>query len=285
MNNFSMSSAWSQGFGFVKDNLVTCLIFAAIAVIVPQLLQVAAIGGSAATMMSDPITMGGLDNMASMMGVLGLVSILGAVIQYGMYFAAWRKGLQDVPMGSAIIYGLIAGLTSLLAAILIALILMLPLLLFVGGSVAAMTGGGDPLGGSGAAGLGLFAIIATIAWFLFFIWFMARTIAAGPWMADNGAYNPFTGLANSWRMTGQGQWAIFGYLLLLFIGALIIALIFGGMLGVGMLGMMGGDPTAAFGIATLFGMVVGIPLTLVYIAIPVGIYLNLREEDSASIFG
>jgi hypothetical protein len=287
MNQFSMGNAWSLGFGFIRDNLVMCLILAAIGVIVPQVLQIAFIGGSAASMMADPTTLGvgGIEAMASMMGFLGIITIVGAVITYATYFAAWRNGLHQVGMVSALIYGAIAAITSLLAAILIGFILILPFALVLGGLVGISAGSGM---GSGV-GTGLFTIVLMIAWFLFLLWFVARTIAAGPWMADNASYNPFTGLANSWRMTGPGQWAIFGYVVLLFIAVMIITLIITAVTGLGAFGMMSGMgdgmSAASLGIIGIFSAVITIPLTLVYLAVPMGVYLNLREEDNAAIFG
>ena len=292
MSNFNMAAAFSSGFAFVKENLVLCLIMAAIGVIVPQVMQLMVIGSDMAALM-NPQSMagaGGLAAMASLGASFFLVSIIGVIIQYGTMFAAWRGGLDnDVPLMSALVYGLIAGATSLIAIILVGIATVVPLFLIVGGSMGALISGGGEMPGAGTFA---FAGLAVLLWALFMVWLSGRLIASGPWMADNASYNPFTGLANAWRLSAQGQWAIFGYLLLLLLVYLVFAFIIGIVTGASAAGAMmtgGADPAAGFGqimtISTIIGIVVGIPIALVGYAITMGIYLSLRESNTESIFG
>ena len=153
---------------------------------------------------------------------------------------------------------------------------------------ALISGGGEMPG----AGTFAFAGLAVLLWALFMVWLSGRLIASGPWMADNASYNPFTGLANAWRLSAKGQWAIFGYLLLLLLVYLVFAFIIGIVTGASAAGAMmtgGADPAAGFGkimtISTIIGIVVGIPIALAGYAITMGIYLSLRESNTESIFG
>ncbi len=290
MRDFNMGTAWSDGFAFLKDNIQLCLIMAAIGVIIPNILNLVLVGGGIQSILNPEVFASGATSIAEMSSIVGVIffsATFGIIIQYGSYFAAWRGGLDnDVPLPQAILYGLIAGTTGIVAMILVGIIASLPLLLLFGGVMSSFSGGaGNP--GVGSIGI---TVLMVIAWFVFIIWLCARLIISGPWMADNASYNPFTALVNAWRMSAPGQWAIFGYLILLTIVYVVFAGIIGGVTGLAPFSAMSGaNPAAALNpftiMSTIIGIIVGIPLALVGMAIPMGIYLSMRETDTESIFG
>jgi hypothetical protein len=133
----------------------------------------------------------------------------------------------------------------------------------------------DPAGVAGLGG-GLIALIV-IAYLLFYIayfWFYGRLVAAGPVMAAERSFNPFSALAQSWRQTGPSQWVVLGFqLIVLFVPLFIVGFI------LGFTGAMSGT-----GLASGIGVVGGLFIVLLYVVmIFVGLalpYAVFRETSN-----
>ncbi len=289
MKNFTIGEAWSQGMAFLSAHFRMILIYVAAGVLIPQILQLAILGGSMDQLFNPQAMMANGGDPMAMFAGLGagffLIAIVGNIIQSASYYAAWRHGMSngtEEPAG-AVLYGLGAGAMSLLAQIalvvLLVIVIALPIGLLVGFGAA---GGGSP------AAMGGLALVLVPLLLVFFLWIAARLSCLGPAMADARSINPLYGITTSWQLTRASQWSIVGYLVVLMVAALVLFMVVGLVAGIGMAGAMaagGGEPGTGVMLTTLIvAFVIGIPIALAYVAIPAGIYRALVSNDASDVF-
>ncbi len=277
MNKISISQAWSYATGFFSGQGANhAILLIGVGIVVPLILQFALGGGTA---MVDPMTMatgGGLMAMGAFAMVLALVNY---ILQMGSYFASWRIGLTNggEPLGSALVFGLVAALPVLLLTLVVALVLGLIMFMIFGSAFMAMASGGEP---SNPGSILLFIFL----FFIFLLWLASRLSCTGPVMADRRTFNVLTGLIESWRMTAASQWKIFGYFILLGVALLVIFTILGMIVGVSMFaggGVPGGGSLVGLAVG---GLLMGIPIAYLQVAVPAGIYRALGGARPADVF-
>jgi hypothetical protein len=294
MAAFSLNDAWNEGVAFVRNNLQTVAIWAAIGAVIPALLQLVILGGVAGQQALMQQMIAGGEAGAALTaagGGLIVVAIISQIVTFGSYFGAWRMGLarEAVAPPQAATYALGASLLSLLLMIAVILILAIALVIPLGvlgafGAERGSTGGGVGL----LAGIGI-ALLLFLLIIPLFLWLSARLAVFGPVMAEAGSINPLFGFAQSWRMTRDSQWAILGYLVLLFIALIVLGLIIGLISGVGMMATGGLSTTGQIGtgsliFSTVLGLIFAVPLAMVYIAVPAGIYRALQPDTTSDVF-
>lgn len=288
MTNFSIGEAWSQGMAFLSAHFRMTLLFVTAGVLIPIILQMALLGGTMETLFTPERMMANPNDPFAMFAGLGaaffLVIIVGSIIQSASYFASWRHGLsggQEEPAG-AIVYGLGASALWLVAQLVLIVVMVLVIALPIG----LIAGFGAASGGSPML-IGVAALILVPLLLLFILWISARLICVGPAMADARSMNPLFGLSQSWQMTRASQWPIVGYLVVLFIAAMVVLTVISLIAGIGAAGAMaaGGQDSAGFMIVTIIsGVLLGIPMALAYVAIPAGIYRTLVPNDAGDVF-
>lgn len=155
----------------------------------------------------------------SIAGPLYLLGIV-AVIVSGAMLAAWNAILAELREGyvSELMYGMVAGTAYLIGNIIvyfgIGLLAVAPIAATIG--IAEWNGLG---GGFVAAGYRL-------ALSLLGSWIGARLCLAGAIMGAGGKLEPFSAFAESWRLTREAQWRLFGFY---FAWGLVVGAALGGL--------------------------------------------------------
>lgn len=216
--------------------------------------------------------------MLAMMGQFMLFYLIALVVVYGISLSIWRHGMtngQD-PVFSNLGWAMLGGVTlallyiGLIIAIYIVLtIIMVILLLLVGGG-AAFTGAGgvspETMAGPAVAVIVLIYVLFLVA----ALWVGARLSVMGPVMVAERTVNPLRGLTESWRLTRASQWTIVGFLLITVIGIVVLFIV-------------AGIAVAALG-TPLVMLLLYIPVTLFWWAVPPGIYGQVAAPDHAEAF-
>ena len=323
MREFSISRAWSEGLAFIgRAPGAHAIILILIGVVVPTVLQFAAIGGPAN--LANPAMMG--QDAAALLalggGALIAVMALGYVLQTGSYFGSWRIGLaREESLGGAIVYGLLAGLVVILGlaavgavgavlaqaiggiAFLLLAIVFLPAfaalytvmmaMMAVGMFLAILIGllFGASLGMSAMTpdmmGAGVVGLVVVLLIMLLFLWLAARFSCTTSAMADSKSVNFVAGLGESWRLTSGNQLRIMLYLALVGVLLGLVFLAYISVLGASMASGLAGGGAPEIGIGALVvGILFGIGAAYVGVLIPAGIYRSLRDdsEESAAVF-
>jgi hypothetical protein len=293
MPGFSIGEAWSQGVAFVSAHFKTMLIYLLIGVLAPVVLQFLVLGGSLQSMISAEALAQNPNNPAAVFALIGVggfaVMLIGMIVQSASYFASWRHGLLDgaEDAGRTWTFALVAAILSLIAMFAIIIVFSIAAGIIIGlplGLVGAMVGsGGSP--GVGVVSIGFIAVLAVL---VAAMWLFARLSVMGPVMAQAGNTNPIFGLATSWHLTRQSQWAIMGYLALLTVVAFVVFFVIGTIVGAGMVSAMstGSAPgTGSLVTLTVMSLLLGVPVAFFYVAVPAGIYRALAPDDASGVFG
>lgn len=155
----------------------------------------------------------------SIAGPLYLLGIV-AVVAAGAMLAAWNALLAEIREGyvSEIMYGMVAGAGFLVANIIVyvgtGLLAVLPIMTTIGIAEWNSLGGG--------------AVSAAyrLALSLFGTWIGARLCLTGAIMGARNRLEPFSAMAESWRLTREAQGRLFAFY---FVYGLIVAAAFGGL--------------------------------------------------------
>jgi hypothetical protein len=111
-------------------------------------------------------------------------------------------------------------------------------------------------------------------------WLAVRLSCTAAAMADHMRFNPFFGIAMSWRMTAPAQWRIMAFLatvgLALCLAVAGLALIFG--IGIVSRFQPGGIPPEIGTALWIAGVIAAIPLAFLTVLVPAGIYRELRPR-------
>jgi hypothetical protein len=286
MGGFSIGEAWSQAMAFMTENLQMLAVVVGGGALLAAVIQYLVVGGDQMAQfaaLQSAISSGDFSQLAEgnaaaagMGAGAGLVAIVASIIQSGAEFAGVRIGLSrgQEDIGSALSYGVVAAILSLLLFIAIgivaALVIGVPLVLL--GVGAGLAGGG-----SAASMGGIVALIVIVA-IVVALWLAARLSVMQPAMAAARSTNPIYGLTESWRLTRGHALMIVLYLILLGIAAIVIFAIVGAIVGV--LGAIAG-PFVSMLLTTI---IVGIPVTILFLSIGVGIYRTLAPDNSGDVF-
>lgn len=289
MVKMSIGAAFSETFAFLKANWTQMLLWIGGTIVVLGILGYLMLGSTFTAMAmaaNDPSAMMGA------MSRLFLFAILAGVVLYAVGMLIWRGGLHpgEAPnfgwafqAGPAFALGM---MVVMIAAYILVIIVSLIFALVFG---AALGGAGAFSPGalqSGAiSGGALFIlVIYYIAVLVFFLWLQGRLSVAGPVMTQRLTRNPITGITESWKLTGASQWLIVGFYLLLTIlivvYAFVAGLIFGGIMGA----LAGGSGFAAMLSMIVMGLIVYLPMLMVSLSAPVGIYRAISPATSGDVF-
>lgn len=320
MNDFNIGRAWSLGFDFIRRAPAGhAILLIVIGAIVPVVVQLALVGGTAA--LTNPAMMGSAAPQMLAAGGIGMLAAMaiGYVFQTGAYFGSWRLGLtRGTDVGGAIGYGLAVGVGVVLLGIVIAaitfalfqvlgawallvlVILLLPLfaalyslmiaimcvmMLFaavIAGVFGAALGSAAPTSEILAGGLVGAVIMILLA--LFFLWVTARFCCTAPAMAHRGSFNFVEALGESWQITSRSQGSIMLYYVVVGLALGVFFLIFGVLIAaVAMGGMAAGAGAPQIGIgAIVMSVLMSVVLGYISVLIPAGIYRALQPDIDAS---
>lgn len=292
MTGFSLGRAFSETFAFMKHNWLSMLLWMGGAVLILALLFSVMVGGNFAALASgaaDP------ENVAVIVGFLGQIvvfALIAMIVLYGAGMMIWRIGLSRNGSTGDIGWALLAGLTyafAMFVVMLVAYLFIVLVIIFVmvvfgvaGGGVGAFT---DPAN----ANLGGVMIAALIGAYLVAIigilWLQGRLMAAGPIMADRRLANPFSAIAESWRLSAPAHWRILGFLIVFTIVSYAIFFILALIGGIVVAAV--GEESGEGGIAAMIVLAITayLPFLMLWISISPGIYRALGgSDDTAEVF-
>jgi len=288
MNRFSIGRAFSETFAFLGNNWLSMLLWIGGAVLLIALLFGVMVGGNLLALgtgdPNDPTA------VFAMFGRLMLFAAIAMVIVYGVGMIIWRNGLAPDASSGDIGWALLAGSLYALAMFVIMIAVYVLLSVVIGiVFVAVGVGAGNlfaldraPQGMSGGI------IAAMIAGYLVVVvallWFQGRLMVAGPTMADRRMTNPFAAIAQSWRMTGPVQWRLLGFLIVFSIATYAVVFVLM-IIGRTLVSVLTSDVTANIAFFVVFALAVYLPMLLLWLSMPAGVYRALGgDDDSAEVF-
>jgi hypothetical protein len=277
MASFDMGRAWNEAQAVLTHHwpLIGGLVLAGTAV--AAIVQYGVFGFSEAAMTAQITAMstsgGTPDPMAllTMFGSIFAAILAGSLFSSAATVAATRlvlAGPAESNIVSALIYGLLVSIVVLAFTFAVAFGFAL-VFGVIFGLLAAI--------GGGVVG-GILAAIAIFASIPLMLWLLARLILMTTAMAAARSVNPLYGLAQSWMRTGPVQWPLVGYLVLLIIAAIVISLLFG-FVGMAFTALIGGSTGEA-----LAAIISGAPITILSVAVTIGIWRVLSPDQSADVF-
>jgi hypothetical protein len=216
--------------------------------------------------------------------VIGVPAMFGAqaIGSSGVPFLGLLIVLIPLVTIFALFYTLPAALLATIASILLVSTMVLGTVTGNVGMAALMLGGG-----SGAVVV-LFLVMSVAL-----IWLAARFSCTTSVMAERKSWNLIAAMRESWALTLEDQWVILRYLAFVSFGLavlLIAAVVVAGMGAVaffqGGAGLGGGGAGLAGQIAGIaLALIIGVPLVLLTVLLPAGIYRELtRSSLAAEVF-
>ena len=324
MKALSIGSVWSHGSRALAPRLsVHVLILAVLGIFAPAVVGILIREASVAGNQMMIGSLSGEAEVSRALVLLG--QGIGYALQGASFFAVWRIALNGrQPEVAAIAYGIVMGLlvgalcvganlvgdagsrllgspeTMYLALIVFFLPLVLVFALFftVLAVIAAAgvvvlfvvivvnygSGGGVPTGIFEGAGGGFTFLALLLS--AFTVWLSARLSCVTMLLAERGGFDLPAAIAESWRRTAAAQWAIVRQLALLGLGLASLIAAAAWMLGSGVGDVLpGGLVAASDGLTILLRLVVGVPLALLVVLVPLGISGALSDaEAQAEVF-
>lgn len=289
MVKMSIGAAFSETFAFLRANWMQMLMWMGGAIVVLGILGYLMLGSTFAAMAmaaNDP---------SAMMGAFSrifLFAILAGVILYAVGMLIWRGGLHpgEAPnfgwafqAGPAFAFGMFV---VMMAAYILVIIISLILALIFGAALGGAGGFSPGALQSGAVSGGAMAVLFVyyLAILVFFLWLQGRLSVAGPVMAERLTRNPVTGITESWKLTAASQWSVVGFYVLFTILTVVYAfvagLIFSGIIG----GLAGGSAFGMILSMIVMGLIVYLPILMVSISMPIGIYRAISPVTSGDVF-
>lgn len=307
--------------GFLVHALILILIGVAAPIGLQYALLGAPLGGASSPMAAGPAMMQMVDTPTVLL-TMALTHLLQAGSYFASLRFGFG-GARDA--GGGVVFGLAGGfIATLLIAIaylvaffgaravagpdtlfIAVLVLMLPLmfvysLFFIAAAIMAAATiiiilaflliygammGYPELAAMAFAGSGFVTVLMLLLSGLLF-WLAARFSCVMPLMAQRGNLNVFAAISESWRLTMDEQWPITRYLLLIGFGVAFLVIATSLAVGAGNGALMQGGGLGMDNTGSLvLGLVFGIPLALLSVMLPAGIYRRLvGEETPAEIF-
>lgn len=290
MIKMGIGAAFAETFGFLRANWLQMLLWLGGAVLVVSLLGWLMLRGAMSSIM---LSSGDPSAAIGAFGSFILFGLIAGTVVSAASLLIWRSGLVGGEPASDIGWGLGAGAAYMFALFIvyIATIIAMYVVIFIVGLLALAVFGASGLSlesfatGGASGGVIAFAILFYVAIIVFFLWFFGRLSVAGPVMAANRTSNPFSAFAESWRLTGASQWTIVGFNFLMTILLLAFVLLMSTVLG----GVAGSAMTPDAGVGTIVGLLVAsllvyVPLILVSVSMPAGIYRAIASRSAPDIF-
>lgn len=286
---FSMSRAWSDAFGLVRERWVEAGAIALGIAAASTLIMLSLLPLWVAMLMPDADPQLQTARLQEHNSRLPAMSTLSGVIQlagYCMLVALFRR---DRPaLGKAIVDGLLGTLPVMISVIFLAVAAYIGMFIMIFMIVAVGVLSGIPymqvepsyewglaVGLMGLAGLGVFLVV---------MYFAARFATLLPVVVNEGLYNPFSAIARSWRLTRGNGAKIFGFLLLVWFVMLIVQSAILGTFGWPLLTSFAAGQFPSIGLLLLFGLaitVTSVVVAMITCAVPVAIHGQLAEEPPA----
>lgn len=168
------------------------------------------------SMIASPYSAYVSGSIAGPLYLLGIVAVVAA----GAMLAAWNAVLAEIREGyvSEIMYGMVAGAAFLVANVIVyvgtGLLAVLPIVTTIGIVEWNSLGGG------------VVSAVYRLALSLFGSWIGARLCLTGAIMGAGSRLEPFSAMAESWRLTREAQGRLFAFY---FAYGLIVGAAFGGL--------------------------------------------------------
>jgi hypothetical protein len=238
----------------------------------------------------------GLDARASTAAAIGYGLVAGFAAVLAQFVAGAALGLSVVALGALPGFAILAGLallvpllalaaifyTTLVALLAVAVGLLLVLMILFGtamgnaGFAATLFGGGSGL-----------IVVALIVACGVALWLASRLSCAAALMAERGSFNLIAAARDSWALTDEDQWRIMAYLALIGLGIAVAIFVLALLAGVGAANFFA-PGSASQASATAFivlGLAAGVPVAILSVAIPAGIYRTLsRSMEAVAVF-
>jgi len=281
------SGMTGQGAGSIADRSSTSSALAAAALILGYFLQLASwfmswqIGFGAGRPLGGAILFGLLAALVAA-AVFALVGgpalwVAQAARSSGIPFIGLLVALIPLVMVCALFYTLPSALVATIASIVLVFAMIFGTVTGNVGMAATLIGGG-----SGAVVV-LFLVMSAAL-----MWLATRLSCTTALMAEWKSCNLIAAMRESWRLTLEDQWVILRYLALVAFGLALLVIAASLVAGIGAAAYFQGTPAAMPGgrIATaILGLALGIPLVLLAVLLPAGIYRELtRSSLAAEVF-
>ena len=204
-----MGAAWSASLQMMRlHGLKTIAIFAAFYAILAAIIAIAGLGASDGLMGQDSFL--SMIQTGSFSGILLFLFVpIIAFLAFVAQFASWRLMLSGEKTGiaSSLLYGAIASSPAILCAVILLIgAILLISLVFLPFGFFAYGIGNDMAGGAVVA-----ILLLLFGCLLLLLFFLVRLGLAGPIMASARRYNPFSAMAQSWRITRGNSWRLMLY--------------------------------------------------------------------------
>lgn len=274
--NFDMNTVWSRGIDLLRDNFSLLVVIAGIFLLLPTVALYLFIPDfqTFADPTADPEIVA--DKMGEILGPLLTGGLLATIVQFAGYGAMLALMGRDRPtVGQAI--G--TGFKIVPSTIAVFIIFMLA---YIAGAVMIILPVTLIAGAVGSAALGIIGIIPVL---VFVVWLMTRMSMSMPAMVLGKTLNPFTAVANSFRLTKAKQWAILLFWVVLVVAFTIISLLFNGVFGV--VAALAASGTTQLLILGLANGVTSVVSGMLICALSVAMYDQLArpaEDDIEQVF-
>jgi len=258
---------------------------ALIAALIGYVLQTGSYFASWRYALAGDESVGGALGYGLLAGLVALlaVALAGAVLGFGV---VWLRAIPGVAivvglilivpllMLFAIFYTALTAAFALILGLALAITMILGVALGNAGFAATLLGGGS----------GLVVVMLLVACALA-LWIAARLSCASSIMAESRSFNLIEAARASWALTIDDQGRIMGYLALIGIGFAVILFALAAAIGMSIAGFgaVSIDPRGAVLAASLIGLIAGVPVAVLSVAVPAGIYRALNRSSEAAL--
>ena len=263
---FDMSEAWREAMAMMTANREVLLIVAGIFFLVPGLALSLSIGGLQEAMIADPANaQARLVELYAGWWWLLVLYLAAQIVGYLTLLALLRDSSRPT-VGEALKIGVVGLLPALGAAIVLIIGLSLTLGLLMVGAIA-----------SGSSAL---AVIAGILAFIVYVYVWIKVSLSGPVIAIDKEMNPVTVLTRSWRLTKGNSFRLFLFYLLLVIVYIVVATVFGAVIGALTLAL---GPSTALTVNGVVSGFLGAVVSVVFVAVVAAVHRQLSGPSAAAV--
>ena len=270
MANLSITTAWNEAMEFFKREAGLILPVAFLLLALPQaLLQIA--------MPAPPVPgarpEGGL--------WLLLVPLVIAASMIGSIAITWLALRPGASVGEALQVGLRRFIILFAASLLIAIaaaIVFVPTLMIVGGA-STMNTGGDPAALTGSALLVLFIFMLAFIFLWIRLMLMTPVTSAEP-------LSPIGIIRRSWELTAGHFWKLLGFVILLFIVAIVISVVVRAIFGILLFALVGQPElgSLSMNLLTIVSALVQSVFGAIFATLLARIYVQLSGGNPERVF-
>ena len=215
---------------------------------------------------------------ASTAGWITLIEFLASVIALAGQLALIRLAIgPSITVGAAILHGLRRVPIYFVAVLLLGFALFLlaiPIVVVLGALGVPLDAKPIPMT--------MPVVVASLLLIALVIFFAVRLLISSP-VASAEDVGPIAILTRSWRLTAGHWWALFGFLLIFIVGALVLLIAIGAAVG-SVVALLIGKPEPMSAAALVIGLVqalVSAGVTTIFAVMLARIYLQLSGSDGA----